>query len=107
VLGTTEEVWKDQFQKMNKDLQGPPHLELYSDQVNTGLRDRPPPPSAPFYCPADQKVYIDPTFFDELERKYGGSKAAFSQAYVIAHEVGHQRPAPARLLSQTGNDGGT
>ena len=48
-------------------------------------------PSAvgPFYCPADQTVYLDPTFFDELERKFGGSKAEFSQAYVIAHEVGH------------------
>jgi predicted metalloprotease len=48
-------------------------------------------PSAvgPFYCPADKTVYLDPTFFDELERKLGGSKAEFSQAYVIAHEVGH------------------
>jgi hypothetical protein len=48
-------------------------------------------PSAvgPFYCPADKTVYLDPTFFDELDRKLGGSKAEFSQAYVIAHEVGH------------------
>ena len=43
----------------------------------------------PFYCPADKTMYLDPTFFHELERRLGGSKAEFSQAYVIAHENGH------------------
>lgn len=87
VLGTTEEVWKDEFRKMGKKYK-PPHLELFSDRVKTGCGTA-PSSVGPFYCPADEKIYIDPTFFNELEQKLGGSKADFSKAYVIAHEVGH------------------
>jgi predicted metalloprotease len=87
VLGTTEVVWKNQFQKMGKTYT-PPHLDLFTDQVRTGCGVA-PAAVGPFYCPKDRKVYLDPTFFDELERKLGGSKGEFSQAYVIAHEVGH------------------
>jgi uncharacterized protein len=87
ILGTTEEVWKEEFQKMGKTYR-PPHLELFTDEVRTGC-GLAPSAVGPFYCPADQKVYLDPTFFTELEQKLGGSKAEFSQAYVIAHEVGH------------------
>lgn len=87
VLGTTEEVWGEEFHKMGKRYQ-PPELELFSDQVRTGCGVA-PSQVGPFYCPNDRKVYLDPTFFNELEQKLGGSRAEFSQAYVIAHEVGH------------------
>jgi predicted metalloprotease len=87
ILGTTEAVWKDEFQKLGKTYV-PPHLDLFSDQVQTGC-GLAPAAVGPFYCPADRKVYLDPTFFEELEQKLGGSKGEFSQAYVIAHEVGH------------------
>jgi predicted metalloprotease len=87
VLGTTEEVWDEEFRKMGKRYR-PPHLELFSQQVHTGCGTA-PSAVGPFYCPADEKVYIDPTFFDELQDRLGGSKADFSKAYVIAHEVGH------------------
>jgi uncharacterized protein len=87
VLGTTEAVWKDEFQKMGKTYT-PPRLDLFSDKVQTGC-GLAPAAVGPFYCPADKTVYLDPSFFDELERKLGGSKGEFSQAYVIAHEVGH------------------
>jgi len=87
VLGTTEAVWNDEFRKMGKSYT-PPHLDLFSDQVRTGC-GLAPAAVGPFYCPADQRVYLDPTFFEELEQKLGGSKGEFSQAYVIAHEVGH------------------
>ncbi len=87
VLGTTEVVWNDQFKKMGKKYR-PPHMELFSDRVKTGCGTA-PSAVGPFYCPADEKVYLDPTFFAELEEKLGGSKADFSKAYVIAHEVGH------------------
>jgi uncharacterized protein len=87
VLGTTEEVWAEEFRKRGKRYR-PPRLELFTDQVRTGCGVA-PSAVGPFYCPADQKIYIDPTFFDDLERQLGGSKAEFSQAYVIAHEVGH------------------
>lgn len=87
VLGTTEVVWKEEFRKMGKTYREP-KLELFTDRVSTKCGNA-PAAVGPFYCPADEKVYIDPTFFNELEQKLGGSKADFSKAYVIAHEVGH------------------
>ena len=87
VLGTTEEVWKEEFRKQGKTYKAP-RMELFSDSVQTGCGHA-PSAVGPFYCPADEKVYLDPTFFNELEQKLGGSKADFSKAYVIAHEVGH------------------
>jgi hypothetical protein len=87
ILRFTEEVWTEQFRKAGKHYV-PPHMVLFSDRVETGCGTA-PSAVGPFYCPADKTVYLDPTFFDELERKLGGSKAEFSQAYVIAHEVGH------------------
>jgi len=100
VLGTTEAVWQDEFRKMGKAYVAP-HLELFSDQVRTGCGVA-PAAVGPFYCPTDMVVYLDPTFFDELERKLGGSKAEFSQAYVIAHEVGHH---VQKLLGYMGGKG--
>jgi predicted metalloprotease len=63
-------------------------MVLFSEAVQTGCGNA-PSSVGPFYCPADKHVYLDPTFFEELESRLGGSKAEFSQAYVVAHEVGH------------------
>ena len=87
ILRFTEEVWGDVFSKNGKTYE-PPHMVLFTDQVDTGCGSA-PSAVGPFYCPADRTVYLDPTFFDELQDRLGGSKAEFSQAYVIAHEVGH------------------
>jgi uncharacterized protein len=87
ILHFTEEVWDEQFRKAGKRYEAP-HMVLFSERVETGCGVA-PSAVGPFYCPADKTVYLDPTFFDELEQKLGGSKAEFSQAYVIAHEVGH------------------
>jgi predicted metalloprotease len=87
ILRFTEKVWDEQFQKAGKTYEHP-HMVLFSEQVSTGCGAA-PSAVGPFYCPADQTVYLDPTFFNELEQRLGGSKAEFSQAYVIAHEVGH------------------
>jgi len=87
ILHFTEEVWDEQFRKAGKRYEAP-HMVLFSERVETGCGTA-PSAVGPFYCPADKTVYLDPTFFDELEQKLGGSKAEFSQAYVIAHEVGH------------------
>jgi predicted metalloprotease len=61
---------------------------LFANAVQTGCGVA-PSAVGPFYCPADQTVYLDPTFFQELDQRLGGSKAEFSQAYVMAHEIGH------------------
>jgi uncharacterized protein len=87
ILGFTEKVWDRQFQAAGQTYV-PPHMVLFTDRVGTGCGQA-PAAVGPFYCPEDRTVYLDPTFFDELQQKLGGSKAEFSQAYVIAHEVGH------------------
>ena len=88
VLGMTETVWDEQFKAMGKRYEKP-KMVLFSNGVDTGGCGSAPSAVGPFYCPADNTLYLDPTFFAELETKLGGSKAEFSQAYVIAHEVGH------------------
>ncbi len=87
ILRYTEEVWDDLFTKAGKRYEKP-KMVLFTAQVDTGCGVA-PSSVGPFYCPADRTVYLDPTFFDELEQRLGGSRAEFSQAYVIAHEVGH------------------
>jgi predicted metalloprotease len=89
VLGYTEDVWEDLFPKNFRKPYEKPMMALFEEQAVTGGCGNAPSAVGPFYCPADKTVYLDPTFFDELEKKLGGSKAEFSQAYVIAHEVGH------------------
>jgi hypothetical protein len=87
ILGYTEEVWGDIFQRSGKQYEKP-KMVLFSNAVTTACGNA-PSAVGPFYCPADKTVYLDPTFFDELEQRHGGSKAEFSQTYVIAHEIGH------------------
>ena len=87
VTRLTEDVWTEQFRTLGKTYQKP-KVVIFDVQVSTGCGTA-PSSVGPFYCPADKKVYLDPTFFEELEQKLGGSKASFSQAYVIAHEIGH------------------
>jgi len=87
VLRYTEVVWGEQFQRAGERYE-PPKMVLFSDQVETGCGVA-PAAVGPFYCPQDKTVYLDPTFFDELAGSLGGSASEFSQAYVIAHEIGH------------------
>jgi predicted metalloprotease len=91
VLGDTEDRWTEIFAAGGKTYH-PPKLRLF-------LGSEPTPCAfaksamGPFYCPRDQRVYLDTAFFDDLQHKFGGcsdSKACkFSEAYVVAHEVGH------------------
>jgi predicted metalloprotease len=86
VLGSTERVWTQKFQAMGRRYDAPT-LVLFSGMVQSacGMAQA---AVGPFYCPPDQKVYIDLSFFEEMERRFGAS-GDFAQAYVIAHEVGH------------------
>ena len=86
VLAETEDVWAESFNRSGKTYV-PPKLVLFSGAVESacGMAES---AVGPFYCPRDQKVYLDLSFFEELHKRFGVS-GDFAQAYVIAHEVGH------------------
>jgi predicted metalloprotease len=86
VLADTEDVWDAQFRRMGKEYRKPT-LVLFSGKYTSacGFADV---AMGPFYCPEDEKVYIDLSFYDELARRFH-APGDFAQAYVIAHEVGH------------------
>ena len=86
VLGTTEDVWNDIFRQNGSDYREPT-LVLFSDQVRSACGAA-GASVGPFYCPGDEKVYIDLAFFRELGSRFR-APGDFAQAYVIAHEVGH------------------
>lgn len=85
ILGTTEDVWGELFRQAGQRYQEP-NLVMFEDGVNSacGFTSS---AAGPFYCPGDSKVYIDLSFFRELNRM--GAGGDFAQAYVLAHEVGH------------------
>ena len=86
VLGDTEETWNRIFQSAGRRYQEPV-LVLFEGQVQSACGGA-SAASGPFYCPADQKVYLDLSFFRELDQRFG-APGDFAAAYVIAHEVGH------------------
>ena len=86
VLAETEDTWNGIFQASGENYREPT-LVLFSGQVQSacGFASA---ATGPFYCPGDQKVYLDTSFFQELKQKFGAA-GDFAEAYVIAHEVGH------------------
>ncbi len=86
-LGMTEDVWNDLFAKAGKKYKEP-RLQLFTGRVSTEGCGLASTAVGPFYCPADEKVYIDLDFYDELKKKFH-APGEFAQAYVIAHEIGH------------------
>ncbi len=86
ILASTEDVWSEIF-KQNGRTYIPPKLVLYTDQVTSGCGGA-SAECGPFYCSADQSVYIDLSFFMNMKQQLGAD-GDFAYAYVIAHEVGH------------------
>ena len=86
VLADTEETWRAEFAEAGKSYRDPV-LVLFTDSVNTacGLGSS---AMGPFYCPADQRIYIDLGFYRDLRDRFR-APGDFAQAYVVAHEVGH------------------
>ena len=86
VLAKSEDVWSDVFRQNGRQYRKPT-LVLFTDQVQSacGIAGS---ATGPFYCPADEKVYIDLAFYEELRRQFR-APGDFAQAYVVAHEVGH------------------
>ncbi len=91
VLGDTEDRWKEIFSAGGRTYH-PPRLRLFSgaERGGCGLAQS---AMGPFYCPRDRRIYLDISFFEDLQNKFGGCSnnktCQFSEAYVIAHEVGH------------------
>ncbi|AIF47435.1 KPN_02809 family neutral zinc metallopeptidase [Dyella japonica] len=86
ILGSTEKTWGDIFAAHGRQYVDP-RLDLFSGGVNTACGAA-STAVGPFYCPGDQKVYLDVAFFQELENRFHAA-GDFARAYVIAHEVGH------------------
>src|SRR5471032_2943965 len=90
VLGNTEDTWTDIFQQMNRQYV-PPRLRLFANATQGGCGFA-QSATGPFYCPVDRRIYLDTSFFKQIETRFHGctgNACKFSQAYVIAHEVGH------------------
>jgi hypothetical protein len=110
VLADTEDTWEAIFQRGTGRRYPPPTLVVFNDAVDSacGMNSA---AVGPFYCPADQKVYIDLAFFRDLEQRFG-APGDFARAYVIAHEVGHHvqnvlgvfDQVRQRSTAQTAND---
>lgn len=87
VLGETEDVWSELLpQEANREYTKP-ILVLFSGVTRSGCGTA-QSAAGPFYCPLDQKLYLDTSFFQDMQRRFGGG-GDFAYAYVIAHEVGH------------------
>ena len=87
LLADNEDVWSRIFEENNLQYKKPTII-LFSGAVQTACGNA-TSDSGPFYCPADQKVYMDLTFFEELKTRFGAKGGDFATAYVIAHEIGH------------------
>lgn len=112
VLADTEDVWTPIFRQLGGTYQ-PPTLVMFSGQVQSACGSA-TSASGPFYCPADQKVYLDTQFFTDMKKQMGisgeqagstqlsqsGQAGDFAQAYVIAHEVGHHVQTLLGISSQ-------
>jgi predicted metalloprotease len=101
VLADTEDVWTQVFKNMGKTYDDP-KLVLYSDRVSSacGLASA---ASGPFYCPEDQKAYLDLSFFQEMKDRFK-APGEFAEAYVIAHEIGHHVQNELGILGRAADE---
>lgn len=87
VVGSNNDYWKNTFIENNKRYT-PPTLVLFRERTESACGGA-HSAIGPHYCPTDQTIYLDETFFDELTQKFGAQGGDVAEAYVIAHEVGH------------------
>jgi predicted metalloprotease len=87
VINSLDGFWTDTFARSNRQFQ-PAHTRFFSGSVDTGCGGA-TSDTGPFYCPADNYIYIDLSFYQELEQRFGAEGGPFARAYVLAHEYGH------------------
>lgn len=108
---SNREVWSPIFRREGIDYRPPESIVLYKQATGTGCGTG-QSAMGPFYCPADQKVYLDLSFWQELESRFG-AKGEFARAYVISHEIGHHvqhlmgADQQARRLGARGEESGS
>lgn len=108
VLADTEDVWNELFAKSGSNYRES-GMVLFTDAVRTACGNA-TAASGPFYCPADEKIYMDLRFFEQLRTRFGARGGDFAIAYVIAHEVGHHvqhltgTAGKVRQLQQSANE---
>ena len=102
-VNSIQSFWTDEFAASGSQYT-PAQTVLFSGATEAGCGYA-SGASGPFYCPNDQTVYLDLTFFDELQAKYGVGDASFAQAYVLAHEYGHHVQDLLGILEVTGDTG--
>jgi predicted metalloprotease len=102
VVNSVQKFWDGVFQASGRQY---PYVDtvFFTDQVQTGC-GLASSQVGPFYCPRDQKVYIDLGFFDDLESQFGAKDTPFVEAYVLAHEYGHHVQNQLGILDRIGND---
>lgn len=102
VLADTEDTWKVKFQAQGQTYKEPT-MVLFNNRVNSacGMASS---ATGPFYCPGDQQLYLDLSFFNDLKTQHGAG-GDFAQAYVIAHEVGHHIQTLLGISNQVRQDG--
>ncbi|MDR4307560.1 neutral zinc metallopeptidase [Chelatococcus sambhunathii] len=98
VLAQTEDIWTDVFKTSGQQYRAP-RLTLFSGRTRSAC-GRAAAEMGPFYCPDDQRVYLDTQFFDELSQKFR-SPGDFARAYVIAHEIGHHVQNQLGIMDKT------
>lgn len=101
VLGSTNDIWKSVFSEQGREYDAP-KLVLFRTLTESACGGA-SSEVGPHYCPYDQTIYLDETFFDELNKRFGGNSGDVAQAYVIAHEAGHHVQNQLGTMDKVGN----